>query len=156
VSDREAQLRVRIDGAGGAKTAAGRAAMLDLAALYVHGQTSKPGEDARARAFDDADRLLTSVLASGDTALAARAHYLLAELRDAGGNQVEAAREFLAAAVAAPGDADLAPSALYRAAEAMSRAGKREDMRALVERLERSFPGSSWTLEARKLLEVSR
>ncbi len=154
-SDREAQLRVRVDGAGGAKTAAGRAAMLDLAALDVH-ETTTRGVDARARALDEADRLLSSVLASGDAALAPRAHYLLAEVRDARGNPVEAAREFLAAAVAAPGDADLAPSALYRAAEAMSRAGKREDTRALVDRLERSFPGSSWTLEARKLLEVSR
>ncbi len=121
--------------------------MLDLASLYIH---------ERNTGLDQADRLLAQVLASGDAAAAARAHYLLAELRDRGGRSVEAASEFVAAAAAAPADADLAPSALYRAAEAMSRSGKREDTRALVERLERAFPGSSWTLEARKLLEVSR
>ncbi len=145
--EREAALQVRIQREGGASSAAGRAAMLELAGLYVHGRPAKP---------EEAQRLLAAVLGSGDAALTARARYLSGELRDSKGETVEAAREFLAAAVAAPNDVDLAPSALYRAAEAMSRAGKREDARQLVERLERSFPGSSWTLEARRLLEVSR
>lgn len=146
-SEREAALTVRIQREGGASSAAGRAAMIELAGLYVHGRPGKP---------EEAQRLLTAVLGSGDAALTARARYLSGELRDSKGETVEAAREFLAAAVAAPNDVDLAPSALYRAADAMSRAGKREDARQLVERLERSFPGSSWTLEARRLLEVSR
>jgi len=147
LGEREASLTVRIDREGGAGSAAGRAAMLELAVLYIHERNTK---------LEDAGRLLASVLASGDAALAARARYSLGELRDRKGEPVEAAREFLAAAVAAPDDADLAPSALYRAAEAMSRAGKREDARGLIERLERSFPGSPWTLEARRLQEASR
>ncbi len=146
-SEREAALTVRIQREGGASSAGGRAAMLDLATLYVRQRPAR---------LDDAQKLLTPVLASGDAALTARARYLSGELRDARGETVEAAREFVAAAAAASGDADLAPSALYRAAEAMSRAGRREDTKQLVDRLERSFPGSSWTLEARRLLEVSR
>jgi hypothetical protein len=52
-----------------------------------------------------------------------------------------------------PADADGTAAALYRAAEMLSLEGRTADVREVAARLERYFPDSQWTAEARKLLE---
>jgi hypothetical protein len=52
-----------------------------------------------------------------------------------------------------PSDQDLIAQSLYRAAEMTFLAGSREEARALVSRIEETFPNSQWVQEGKKLLE---
>ncbi len=62
----------------------------------------------------------------------------------------------LLAAASGASDAELSASAIYRAAEMMKLAGKKDDVQALVKRLSSSFPSSPWTAKAVKLLEAAK
>jgi TolA-binding protein len=83
----------------------------------------------------------------------AQGEFLLGEYYYRKNDPVKAAEEFLKAAYTNPQDRDLMAASIYRAAEMMSLAGRRADVRELVGRLEQHFPGSPWTAEARKLME---
>jgi TolA-binding protein len=143
-SDREAALSSAIGKEGGARTAKGREAMLELAQLYIYEGESR---------LELAPPMLQSVVDRQDPATSARAQYLLGEYYYRKGNTLQAAQEFLKAAASNPQDADRTAASLLRAAEMMKLAGRSRDVRELVGRLEQHFPGSQWTAEARRLLE---
>jgi tetratricopeptide (TPR) repeat protein len=129
---------------GGARTAKGREAMLELAQLYIY-----EGSERR----ELAPPMLDAVTLKQDPPSAARAQYLLGEYYYRKGELAAASQAFLTAASMNPADADGTASALYRGAEMLALANRTADVREVVARLERYFPGSLWTTEARKLLE---
>jgi TolA-binding protein len=143
-SDREAALSSVIGKEGGARTAKGREAMIELAQIYIY-----EGENRLEMALP----MLQAVVAREDPATTGRAQYLIGEYYYRKGNTALAAQEYLKAAAANPQDADRTASSLLRAAEMMKLAGRSKDVRELVARLEKYFPGSQWTAEARRLLE---
>jgi tetratricopeptide (TPR) repeat protein len=142
--EREAALSSVIGREGGARTAKGREAMLELAQLYIYEGSSR---------LELAPPMLDAVTAKQEPASVAQAQYLLGEYYYRKGELAGAAQAFLTAAAMNPADADRTAASLYRAAEMMSLAGRTADVRELAARLERYFPGSQWTAEARKLLE---
>jgi len=78
---------------------------------------------------------------------------LLGEYYYRKGQLAGASQAFLTAAAMNPADSDRTAASLYRAAEMLSLAGRTADVREVAARLQRFFPGSQWTAEARKLLE---
>jgi TolA-binding protein len=139
VGDREAELLARIRAASGT---ARREAQVELARLYVLSGEKK---------VEDGYRLALQVAAEKDPLPASRALAVAAEYWYRKGDLPEAARKFLEAAATGASDAELAASSIYRAAEMMRLAGRPEDVRELVRRLEQKFPASPWTARARKL-----
>jgi tetratricopeptide (TPR) repeat protein len=139
VGDREAELLARIRTASGT---ARREAQVELARLYVLSGEKK---------VEDGYRLALQVAAEKDPLPASRALAVAAEYWYRKGDLPEAARKFLEAAATGASDAELASSSIYRAAEMMRLAGRPEDVRELVRRLEERFPASPWTARARKL-----
>jgi TolA-binding protein len=146
-SDREAALSSAIGKEGGARTAKGREAMIELAQLYIY-----EGQNRLELALP----MLQAVVDRQDPATAGRAQYLIGEYYYRKNNTAQAAQEFLKAAAANPQDADRTAASLLRAAEMMKLAGRGKDVRELVARLEKYFPGSQWTVEARRLLEGAK
>ena len=142
--EREASLSSVIGREGGARTPKGREAMLELAQLYIYEGSSR---------LELALPMLDAVTLKQEPASAARAQYLLGEYYYRKGELAGASQAFLGAAAMNPADADGTAAAIYRAAEMASLAGRAADVRELSARLERFFPGSQWTAEARKLLE---
>jgi TolA-binding protein len=143
-SNREAALSSVIGKEGGARTAKGREAMIELAQLYIYEGQSR---------LELALPMLQAVVDRQDPPTAAWAQYLIGEYHFRKGNTAQAAQEFLKAASANPQDADRTAASLLRAAEMMKLAGRSRDVRELVGRLEQYFPGSQWTAEGRRLLE---
>jgi TolA-binding protein len=144
LSDREAVLSSIIGREGGAETAKGREAMIELARLYIY---------EGSRRMELAFQMLQKVVDKGETVTAAQAQFLIGEYYYRKADPVQAAREFLKAGYLDPNDPDQMAASIYRAAEMMHLAGKTADVRELVGRLEQHFPDSEWTAEARKLLE---
>ena len=142
--EREAALSSTIGREGGAQSAKGRQAMIELAQLYIYEGSSR---------LELAPPMLQAVADKKEPATAARAQFLLGEYYFRKRDPARAAQEFLKAAVLNPQDADRTAASLYRAAEMMKLAGRAQDVRDLVTRLEKFFPGSQWTAEARKLQE---
>jgi TolA-binding protein len=147
LSDREAVLSSIIGQEGGAKTAKGREAMIELARLYIYEGSGR---------MELAYEMLRSVVDKGEPQTAAQAQFLIGEYRYRKSDPVGAAQEFLKAAYLDTRDRDLMAAAIYRAAEMMQLAGRNADLQELVARLEQHFPDSEWTLEAKKLLEGGR
>jgi TolA-binding protein len=142
--EREAALSSVIGREGGARTAKGREAMLELAQLYIYEGSNR---------LELAPPMLDAVTLKQEPASAARAQYLLGEYYYRKGQLDAASQVFLAAAALNPGDADRTAASLYRAAEMLALSGRTADVREVAARLERYFPGSPWTAEVRKLLE---
>ena len=147
LSDREAVLSSIIGAEGGAKTAKGREAMIELARLYIY---------EGSRRMDMALEMLQKVVDRGEPVTASQAQFLIGEYYYRRSEPVQAAREFLKAGYLNPDDADQMAASIFRAAEMMYLAGNMTDVRELVGRLEQHFPGSPWTGEAKKLLEGGR
>jgi TolA-binding protein len=139
VGDREAELLARIRATTGT---ARREAQVELARLYVLSGEKK---------VEDGYRLALQIAAEKDPLPASRALAVAAEYWYRKGDLLEAARRFLEAAATGTSDGELAASSIYRAAEMMRLAGRPEDVRELVRRLEDKFPASPWTIRARKL-----
>jgi len=144
LSDREALLSSIVGREGGARTQKGREAMIELSRMYIYEGSGR---------IDLAYQMLESVVEKQEPETAAQAQYLIGEYHYRKGDTVRAAQEFLKAAYTNPGDRDLMAASIYRAAEMMSLAGRRADVRELTGRLEQHFPDSPWTVEARKLTE---
>jgi len=147
LTDREASLAAAVGREGGAQTAGGRRAMIELSRLYIYEGGSRS---------ELALPMLSQVAGKEDPAAASQAQYLIGEYYYRKSDPLLAASEFLKAATLNPKDPDLMAASIYRAAEMMKLAGKSLDARELVRRLEDNFPGSQWTLEGGKLLEESR
>jgi TolA-binding protein len=146
-SDREAVLSSIIGSEGGAATAKGREAMIELSRLYIY---------EGSRRMDLAPEMLQKVVDRGEPVTASQAQFLIGEYYYRKSQPVQAAREFLKAGYLNPDDPDQMAASIFRAAEMMALAGNRTDVRELVGRLEQHFPDSSWTEEAKKLLEGGR
>ncbi len=141
---REAELTARISKEGGARTAAGRAAMIELARLYIYEEERK---------IERAYQILSQVKQQEDVVTSAEAGVLLGEYYYKQGEMEKAGREFFLASLQNPDDEDLMAYAIYRAAHSMKEAGKSSEVRELVQRLQDNFPSSSWSDEGQKLLE---
>jgi TolA-binding protein len=146
LSDREAALSAIIGREGGARTAKGRDAMIELARMYIYEGTR----------LELAQEMLLSILKKDDTVTAGQAQYMIGEFYYRKSEPVQAAKEFLKVVSINPQNSDLMAVSIYRAAEMMHLAGKQRDVRELVQRLEQYFPDSQWTEEANKLLEGGR
>jgi TolA-binding protein len=147
LSDREAVLSSIIGAEGGARTAKGREAMIELSRLYIYEGSRRMGL---------ALEMLQKVVDRGEPVTAAQAQFLIGEYYYRKSEPVQAAREFLQAGYLNPDDPDQLAASIYRAAEMMYLAGNMTDVRELVGRLEQHFAGSQWTEEAKKLLEGGR
>jgi tetratricopeptide (TPR) repeat protein len=144
LSDREAVLSSIIGAEGGATTAKGREAMIELSRLYIY---------EGSRRMDLALEMLQKVVDRGERVSASQAQFLIGEYYYRKSEPVKAAREFLKAGSLNPEDSDQMAASIFRAAEMMYLAGNMTDVRELIGRLEQHFPGSQWTEEAKKMLE---
>jgi TolA-binding protein len=149
LSRREASLWVRIENADRAETGQGRDAIIELARLLVYegvggGNISliAPMLRETAKKANEAREFRT----------ATDAYFLLGEYY-AGNLEYETAAElFLEAAGTGINDGDYIARSLYRSAEMRRLAGREDEVRAIVDQLEQSFPNSVWTSEARRIL----
>jgi TolA-binding protein len=150
-TSREAALSVRIGRAGGAASADGRTAMLELARLYVYEGSGKAAEDM-------AEPLLGELRkkTADDPKRAAEAVYLLGELQRRRQKYGEAGTLYLEAASAPGADPDLVARCLLRGAEMMLLSGRPGEAAPLVDLLKRTFPGTEWSAEGEKLLSRSK
>jgi len=144
LSKREAELTAVISKKGGADTAEGRKAMVELARLYINEETNK---------IERAFQLLSRVMEKGSPQTRQEAGVLLGEYYYKTGDIERAGREFFNASLIYPENSDLMAYAIYRAAQMMKLAGKTREFKELVEKLSQSFPASNWAQEGRKLLE---
>jgi len=144
LSDREAVLSSIIGAEGGARTAQGREAMIELSRLYIY---------EGSRRMDLALEMLQKVVGRGEPVTASQAQFLIGEYYYRKSDPVQAATEFLQAGYLNPDDPDQMAASIFRATEMMYLAGNMTDVRELVGRLEQHFPDSQWTEEAKKLLE---
>ncbi len=144
LSKREAELTAVISKKGGADTAEGRKAMIELARLYINEE-----QDKIERAF----QILSRVMEKGSPQTRQEAGVLLGEYYYKTGDIERAGREFFNASLIYPENRDLMAYAIYRAAQMMKLAGKTREFKELVDRLNESFPASTWAEEGRKLLE---
>ena len=150
LSKKEAELTVVIGREGGARSQAGRDAMLELSRLYLF-------ESGASQEFNQklALPMLKEIvgMSKTDPYSAAHAQYLLAEYYARVEDYVQAANTFLEAAAAYPADEGLVEQALFRGVEMMKLEGMIKEAQELLEKLEESFPDSEWTREAQRLLE---
>jgi len=144
LGEQEAELTARISRSGGVETADGRTAMIELARLYIHGESDKQ---------DRAYQLLSQVIQHPDAETGAAAGVLLGEYYYQQGDYERASQEFFQASLKKPSDRDLMAYAIYRAAQSMKEAGNEREAGELVKRLRENFPSSSWADEGEKLLE---
>lgn len=148
LSQREAELWVRIEQNGRARTAEGRRAILEAARIAIR----EGGSGV------DRENLIVPLLRATaaredeDPDAAARAYVLLGEHNIRQSRPMEAREAFLNAAAADPSDRERAAESLYRAAEASMLAGRRTEAASIVDRLQESFPQSTWTAQAQRLL----
>ncbi|MBN1686126.1 MAG: tetratricopeptide repeat protein [Spirochaetales bacterium] len=142
--DREAELSAIIS-RNGPNTREGRAAMHELARVYIYKSGSKQN-----LAPELLDELISYV--DADPEYAAKAYYLYGEYYYRKNELQKAAQSFLQTVVTYPDDRDLSAQALYKAAEMAVISGNRDDARKLVDRIESLFPSSPWVDEGRTLL----
>jgi TolA-binding protein len=143
LDQREAELTAAVSAGSGAQTAEGRRAMLELARLYL----MERGDNEKAF------QLLSRVAKASDPAAKQEAGILLGEYYYRTGDIERAGRTFFNAALENPANRDMTAYGLFKAAQMMKLAGNEKDLRQLVDRLKRNFPGSSWSKDAEKLLE---
>jgi TolA-binding protein len=149
LSQREAELWVRIEQNRRAQTADGRRAILEAARIAIReGGTGVERENLIVPLLRS-----TAAKEDEDPDAAAQAYVLLGEYHLRQSRPTEARDAFLSAAAADPSNSARTAEALYRAAEAAILAGRRAQAQSIVDRLESSFPQSEWTAEARTLLE---
>lgn len=148
LSAREAELLVTIEQNDRSATSAGRAAIIELGRIVIYEATSAEVEPTAVVP------MLNEVaeLAEQQPTSAAQARFLLAEYYASLENFDRAGNAFLEVPAIDPANGDLAAYALLRAAQSFSAIGRGEQVQALVERLEESFPRSEWITEARRLL----
>jgi TolA-binding protein len=163
ISEKAARLHVVLTKEGGAATAVGRAAGLELARFYIH-------ESAQREAGVS---LLDEIIAArtDDMKSAAEASFLKGEYYGMVGvdSYDRAALAFLDAvnfAADLPTDAktsggvsiraEFVPEALYRAAAMRVRSGKKESAAEVLATLAKNYPTSTWTNQARRLVEGNR
>jgi TolA-binding protein len=147
LSEREAELTALISKGGGVRTRDGRKAMIDLARIYL------PGDSSR---LERAFQMLSQVSEQEDPVTGGEAQFLLGEYYWRRSDWEKAGREFVKASLRNPEDRDFVAYSILRSAQAMKRAGKDREVQELVKRLQEGFAGSQWADEGKKLLEGAR
>ncbi|MCA1753756.1 MAG: tetratricopeptide repeat protein [Spirochaeta sp.] len=147
IGEREASLLVRIESGNRAATPAGREAILELGrSVFVEG-LSGVNIGLIIPMLQE-----TAAMTDEDAPAAAEALSLLGEQARRVGEYAAAAEYYLEAAAVDPGNADRTARSLFRAGEAYQRIGRRAEVEALLTQLQESFPNSSWTEQARRVL----
>ncbi len=143
---KEAELVAAVERNNRDKTSEGRKAIVGLARLYM--------TEFGNQKLEAAHSMLLPVLGHNeDPDAASEAQYLVAEYYYIKGDYIRAGNEFVKAAVASTNNKDRMAHSIYRAAEMMKLGGSAKDALDLADRLEKSFPQSDWTIEARKLVK---
>jgi TolA-binding protein len=140
----EARLTAAVEREGGKNTRTGRLAMLDLAAYYL---------DDPAKLEAGLSLILTVNAITSDKITQAKAQYLLGDYYALKKDYVRAGNEYVKAAVIDTSDREQMAKAIYQSARMMKLSGDAASVKELVGRLTKSFPGSRWTAEGKKLLE---
>lgn len=163
IPEKAARLHVAITNEGGAATAKGRAAELELARYYIRESAQK---EAGLSLLDE-----TIAMKGEDPVSAAEASFLKGEYYSLGSveSYERAALAYLDVATiagAAKADAktssgvslrgELVPEALFRAVSMRVKSGKADGASDILALLTKNYPTSSWTTQARRLLEGSR
>jgi TolA-binding protein len=149
LSERESELVVRIEARGGASTAEGREAILELARLLIF-ESADLGEGRVGLVS-----YLEALAEAGNAGAAERAEALslLGEYRARLDERVRAADAFLESAAVSGAPRDRVAASLLRAAEMYRLAGRRAEVREIVTRISESFPDTEWQTQAQNLLE---
>lgn len=163
ISEKAARLHVVLTKEGGASSAKGRAAALELARFYIR-------ESAQREAgLSLLDELIA--VRSEDAVSAAEAAFLKGDYYglvgvDAYDRAALAYLDAVAYAASAPAGAktsagvpvraEFVPEALFRAASMRVKAGKKESAAEVLAALVKQYPSSTWTSQARRLVEGSR
>ncbi len=156
--EKAARLHVAMNKANGVRTAEGRSAALQLARYYI---TESAQREIGASLADD-----VIAFRRESPGQAAEAYLLKGDYYGALESWEPAAQAYLDAATAA-GDSPqgakttggqdirsaLAPEALFKAARARLRLGRRDSAVEITGTLQRLYPSSTWTNQARRLLE---
>lgn len=163
LSEKAARLHVLLTREGGAASAPGRAAALELARYYIKESAQREAglpliEETIAFRSEDPTAAAEAALLKGDYyALPSVEAWERAALSylDAVTYAADAKAGALTSEGASVRDA-LIPDALFRALSARLRAGKRGDAEAVLATLVKNYPTSTWTTKARGILEASR
>ncbi|MBN2651456.1 MAG: tetratricopeptide repeat protein [Spirochaetales bacterium] len=146
--DKEAEILANVRAKGGFKTAAGRAAMLDLGDLYINIYSDAKKRD---QAFEDMKKV--AEMASNEPETRAKAYFLIAnyyykmnDFKNAGDYYIKAASEKVK-------NSDFLAESLYRAVKTAVVAGSKKDAENIYKIMKQRYPSSRWTESAAKLLE---
>jgi len=157
--EKAARLHMILSREGGATTAVGRAAALDLAKFYIHESAQR---EAGLPLLDE-----TIAMRNEDAASAAEAAYLKGEYFSAIEAFDKAALAYLDAVAYATGipiappeggttqglRGDFIPESLFRAASMRLRSGRKDSATEILALLVKNYTSSIWTSQARRLLE---
>jgi tetratricopeptide (TPR) repeat protein len=149
IGEVEAELLVTIEENERGSLPRGRA-IVELGRLAVYDRVSTQTRMSRVLSF------LREAGASERTEVAQEALFLIAEHHRLEGSHREAAESYLEAAAVGGAGGELTARAIFNAAQAYSRLGRRSEVEALVEQLEREFPDSPFTSQAQTLLRGGR
>lgn len=159
--EKAARLHVRMNRENGAATPAGRAAALELARFYISETAQR---EAGAALADEVIALRRQAPAAAAEALYLKGEYfsLLESWEPAAAAYLDAvslaadlpATERTTAGLSLRND--LVPESLFKAARARLRAGRSESAAEAIATLTRLYPSSTWTVQARRLMEASR
>ncbi len=157
--EKAARLHMILSREGGASTAVGRAAALDLARFYIRESAQR---EAGLPLLDE-----TIAMRNEDTVSAAEAAFLKGEYFGAVEAFDKAALAYLDAVAYATGvpivsssgaigqglREDFIPESLFRAVSMRLRLGKKDSAAEIQALLVKNYPSSTWTTQARRLLE---
>lgn len=149
IGEVEAELLVTIDESERGSPQRGRA-IVELGRLAVYDQISIQTRMSRVVS------LLSEAGASPRSEIAQEALFLIGEYHRLEESDQEAAEAYLEAATAGGAAGELTARAIFAAAEAYTRLGRRSEVEALVGQLEQEFPESPFTSQARTLLRGGR
>lgn len=151
LSDREAALWVTIEKSGGAATAEGRNAVLELGDILILEQTGVSTN--RGNLIPLLRETAGQTANAGD---ASRAAYLLGEWQFINGNAAEAAVYFVLAGDTAPASDQRAPTYYYRGLEALLSLSRTADANNVLQTMRRKFPNHQLTTRAQTLVNQGR
>ncbi|MFA6507556.1 MAG: tetratricopeptide repeat protein [Treponemataceae bacterium] len=163
ISEKAARLHVVLTKEGGAATAVGRSAALELARFYIRESAQREAglsllDEIIAARADDPIPAAEAAFLKGDyyglVGVDAYDRAALAYLDAVGYAASVAADAKTSAGVSVR--AEFVPEALFRSAAMRVKAGKKESAAEVLATLVKNYPSSTWTVQARRLVEGNR